>query len=136
MSISHEDAMAALQAGVAKAEELGIQLAIAIVDDHADPVAMVRMSDVRFLFLPQAAQGKAMASVVWNQPSGVLNERAGTPMMQAVATMYHGQLVYQQGAVPVMRDGKLIGAVGAGGASPPQDEEVARAAAAVLDGTT
>ena len=132
MTISHEDALKALQAAVAKAEELGIQVAIAIVDDHADPVAAVRMSDVRFLFLPQAAQGKAMASVVWGQPSGVLNERAGTPMMQATNTAYHGQLFYQQGAVPFKKDGKIAGAVGAGGASPQQDEEVAIAAAALL----
>jgi glc operon protein GlcG len=124
--------MKALQAGLAKAEELGIQVAIAIVDDHADPVAAVRMTDVRFLFLPQAAQGKAMASVVWGQPSGALNERGGTPMMQATNNVYHGQLFYQQGAVPVKKDGKVIGAVGTGGASPQQDEEVSMAAAAVL----
>ncbi|MGE3985997.1 MAG: heme-binding protein, partial [Dehalococcoidia bacterium] len=69
MSISHEEAMSALQAGLAKAQEMGVQLAIAIVDDHADLVAMIKMTDARFLFLPQAAQGKAMASVVWGQPS-------------------------------------------------------------------
>jgi len=132
MSMSHDDALKALQAGIAKADELGIKVAIAIVDDHADPVAGVRMTDVRFLFLPQAAQGKAMASVVWGQASGVLNERAATPMMQATNSIYHGQLVYQQGAVPVKKDGRVIGAVGAAGASPQQDEEVAAAAGAVL----
>lgn len=132
MSITHEDALAALQAGVARAEELGIRVAIAVVDDHADLVAMIRMSDVRFLFLTQAAQGKAMASVVWGQPSGALTERAGAPIMTATNTVYHGQLFYQQGAVPIKKDGKVIGAAGVGGASPAQDEEVAAVVGAVL----
>ena len=133
MSITHEEAMSALQAGVAKAEEMGVKLAIAIVDDHADLVAMVRMTDARFLFLPQAAQGKAMASVVWGQPSGALTDRASTPLLAATNTsVYHGQLFYQQGAVPFKRDGKVAGAVGAGGASGAQDEEVSTVVAALL----
>jgi len=133
MSITHEDAMKALQAGVAKAEELGIKVAIAIVDDHADLVALIRMSDARFLFLPQAAQGKAMASVVWGQPSGNLTERASTPLLATTnASVYHGQLFYQQGAVPFKSNGKIAGAVGAGGASGAQDEEVSRVVAALL----
>jgi len=133
MSITHEEAMKALQAGIEKADELGIKVAIAIVDDHADLVALVRMSDARFLFLPQAAQGKAMASVVWGQPSGALTERASTPLLAATnASVYDNRLFYQQGAVPFKRDGKIAGAVGAGGASGAQDEEVSRAVAALL----
>ena len=133
MSITHEEALGALQAGVAKAEEMNIKLAIAIVDDHTDLVAMIRMTDTRFLFLPQAAQGKAMASVVWGQPSGALTERAATPLLAATNTsVYNDRLFYQQGAVPFKRDGKIAGAVGAGGASGSQDEEVARVVAAML----
>ena len=133
MSITHGEAMSALQAGVAKAEDMGVQLAIAVVDDHADLVALIRMTDVRFLFLPQAAQGKAMASVVWGQPSGALTERAATPLLATTNTaVYNDRLFYQQGAVPFKRDGKIAGAVGAGGASGAQDEEVARVVAAML----
>jgi uncharacterized protein GlcG (DUF336 family) len=133
LGISHDEALSALQAGIAKAEEMGVQLAIAVVDDHADLVALIRMSDVRSLFLPQAAQGKAMASVVWGQPSGALTERANAPIMAATNTaVYEGKLFYQQGAVPFKRDGKIAGAVGAGGASGAQDEEVARVVAELL----
>ena len=134
MSISHIDALKALDAAVAKADELGVKVAIAIVDDHADLVASIRMSDVNYLFLPQAAQGKAMASVVWKSASGALTGRAATPMLVATNNIYHGALVYQQGAVTVTRDGSVIGAVGAGGASSQQDEDISNAAAAVLGG--
>lgn len=133
MSITQEEALEGLRAGVAKAEEMGIKVALAIVDDHADLVALIRMTDVRFLFLPQAAQGKAMASVVWGQRSGALTERAGAPLLAATNTaVYHNQLFYQQGAVPFRRDGKIAGAVGVAGASGAQDEEVAAIVAAML----
>ncbi len=133
MSISNDQALKALAAGVAKAEELGAKVAIAIVDEHADLVASIRMSDVNYLFLPQAAQGKAMASVVWKSASGALTERAATPMLVATNNIYHGALVYQQGAVTFSRDGSVVGAVGAGGASSQQDEDISNAVVEVLE---
>jgi glc operon protein GlcG len=133
MSITHQQAQSALNASIAKAEEMGVTVAIAVVDDHADLVALMRMGSSRFLFLPQAAQGKAMATVVWRgQLSGALTERAGTPMMQAVNKTYGDRLFYQQGAVPIKRGDQVIGAVGVGGASPQQDEEIAIAGASAI----
>ncbi len=132
MSITHQEARRALDAAVAKAEAMGVKVAIAVVDDHADLVGLIRMSDASYLFLPQAAQGKAMASVVWRQPSGALNERAASPMFQGTNAMYGGRLLFQQGAVPIMRGEKLIGAIGVGGATAQQDEEIALAGAATF----
>jgi glc operon protein GlcG len=113
---------------------LSITLAIAVVDDHADLVGLIRMSDARYVFLPQAATGKAMASALWGQFSGALSERATAPIMQATNQMFGGRLIFSQGAVPVKRGEKIIGAVGVGGASPQQDEEIATAAAEVIAG--
>ena len=135
ISISHQESRRMLDAAVAKAEEMGVQVGICIVDDHASPVGSIVMGGAAFLFLFQASMGKAMATVVWRgQPSGVLNERAGTPMFQAVNSMYANQLVYQQGAVPLRRGEQLVGAIGVGGASPQQDEEIAVAGAAAFEG--
>lgn len=136
MSITHREAFTALGAAVAKADELGVKVAIAIVDDHADLVALIRMEDASFLFLSQAAQGKAMASMVWHQPSGDLTEVANTPMFQATNRIYHDQLVFQQGALPIVRDGRQIGAIGVGGALPAQDEEIASAGVVALLGAS
>jgi len=132
MSISHVDARKVLDACLAKAEEMNVKVAIAIVDDHASLAGLICMADSNFAFLPQAAQGKALASAVWRQASGVLNERAGTPMMAGVNEMYGNRLLYQQGAVPVSKNGVFLGAIGVGGASPQQDEEIAQVGAAVL----
>lgn len=134
MSITHQEAIRGLNTGIAKAEALGVKVAIAIVDGHADLVGLIRMESA-FLFLPQAAHGKAMATVVWRgQLSGALNERAGTPMMQAVNKAYGDKLFYQQGAVPIRRGDQLIGAVGVGGASSQQDEEIATLVATAIVG--
>ena len=132
MSITLAEAQKAIEASLAKAGELGVKVGIAVLDDHASLVALARMDDPNFLFLPEAAHGKAMAAVLWGAPSGALQERSGMPIFGAVNSMYGGRVIYQQGAVPIKRGGKLIGAVGVGGASPQQDEDVAAAGAAVV----
>ena len=38
-----------------------------------------------------------------------------------------GRLIMGQGAVPIMRDGEVIGACGVGGGTAEEDEECARA---------
>ena len=51
------------------------------------------------------------------------------PIFAAVNQMYGGKVIYQQGAVPIMQSGKLVGAIGAGGAASQVDEDIAQAGA-------
>lgn len=133
MSITLASAQQAIEAALAKANEMGVKVAIAVLDDHAGLVAMARMDDANFLFLPEAAQGKAMATVLWNgAASGALMERAGMPIFSAVNSMYGGRVIYQQGAVPIKQGDQLIGAIGVGGASAQQDEDIATAGAEAI----
>ena len=46
--------------------------------------------------------------------------------------MHQNRMVFHQGAVPITRDGQVIGAVGVSGASAAQDEEVAKAGVEAL----
>lgn len=46
----------------------------------------------------------------------------------AITTMTHGRFTPQTGAVPIYRNGTLLGALGASGATGEQDEEVCSAA--------
>lgn len=131
MSITLEEAQKALMAGVAKAKELNGKFAIAVLDDHAEVVAIARMDGVQG-WVVDMAKGKAMASVFWRQPSGALSERAGSPAFVGLNSIYSGKIVYAQGAVPVKRGDVVIGAIGAGGAAPANDELVSQAAAATI----
>lgn len=131
MAITLEEAQKALMAGVAKAKELNNRFAIVIVDDHGEVIAAARMDGVAG-WVVEMAKGKAMASAFWRQPSGALSERAGSPAMVGLNSIYNGKIVYAQGAVPVKRGDQVIGAIGAGGAAPANDELVAQAAAATI----
>ncbi len=130
-SITLEEAQKAIMAGVAKAKELNGRFAVVVVDDHGEVVAAARMDGVAGWVVAMAT-GKAMASVFWRQPSGALTERAATPVMQGLNNIYNGKVVYAQGAVPVKRGDAVIGAIGAGGAAPANDELVSQAAAATI----
>jgi uncharacterized protein GlcG (DUF336 family) len=126
-----QEAQKVIESAMAKSQSMGVRMSIAVVDARADLVAVVRMDGVR-CFAPDLARGKAMASALWGQPSAALAERANNPVHQTVNNLNGGRVVYGQGAVPIMRGSELIGAVGASGAKPEQDEEVAKAGAAAL----
>jgi glc operon protein GlcG len=131
MGVTLQQAQKAIETAVAKSQSLGLRMAIAVVDERADLVALVRMDGVR-AFAPDVARGKAMASALWGQPSAALAERATSSVFQVVSTLHGGRVVYGQGAVPLMRGTELLGSIGVSGARPEQDEEVAKAGAAAL----
>ena len=54
--------------------------------------------------------------------------------MQRINELAGDRMIFSQGAVPVVLDGELVGAIGAGGGTAEQDEACAAAgAAAVMD---
>jgi len=65
-------------------------------------------------------------------PSADLAARANSPVMQAFMLSVHGEMVPAQGAVPALRDGRVLGAVGVSGAKAEEDEEIAKAGVAAL----
>ena len=75
---------------------------------------------------------RSRGSAAFGVPSADLTERANNPVMRALMQMEDGQLIPQQGAVPIKRGNELIGAIGVSGASSQEDEEIARAGLAAL----
>jgi uncharacterized protein GlcG (DUF336 family) len=73
------------------------------------------------------SQGKAIASVAFGRASGELQERAGTPIIQGIMAGEGGHMIPSQGAVPIVKNGVVIGACGVGGGTSQQDEDCARA---------
>jgi uncharacterized protein GlcG (DUF336 family) len=71
------------------------------------------------------ALGKAWTSAAYGVPSAAQKEKMA-PMPNfaaAISTMTHGRFTPQTGAVPIYRDGTLLGALGASGGTGEQDEE-------------
>ena len=118
-------------AALAKAQEMGINIAVSVVDSATNLVAMQRM-DGALAITFEAGKGKAVASVMFGQPSGELAPRADSPVLRAVQMQMNGRFILGQGAVPIMRNGEVIGACGASGGTGQEDEDCARAGIALL----
>jgi uncharacterized protein GlcG (DUF336 family) len=127
MTIELREAKTLLEAAEAKAAELGIKVATAVVDAHGDLLALSRMDGSR-TFTPQVATGKAKVSALFQRPSDAFGEAAGSAVMGFINELNAKQLVFLQGGLPIERDGATVGAIGVSGGLAAQDEEVARAA--------
>ena len=132
MSLDYEQAQRVLHAAMAKADELGVKVSIAVLDDNVQPVTMGKMTGTRRGTSSWACQGKAMVSVVWGTPSADVGSRLPTEILDLAQAQYGGRLVFLRGAVPVKSGDTLLGAVGTSGGTGEQDEQIAQAGADAL----
>jgi uncharacterized protein GlcG (DUF336 family) len=132
--ITAEKAQAALKASEAKAEELGIAVSTAIVDEYGVLIAFSRM-DGALKVSPKFSQAKAHTSAALGLPSGEVANYAGEGKPYVgVNVAFAGELMVIAGGVPVKHNGQLAGAVGVGGSlDVKQDVLCAEAAKQVLE---
>jgi uncharacterized protein GlcG (DUF336 family) len=111
------------------ATQLGVPMSFAVMDPGGHLLALVRMDGAPWISA-DVAQGKAWTSAAYGSPSAAQKEKmAAMPVFAAaVTTMTHGRFTPQTGAVPVYRDGTLVGALGASGGTGEQDESACRSA--------
>ena len=130
--ITLDDARRVIDAAIARSAELGFNMAVAVVDLQTSLVASARMDGTN-PFTPDVVRGKAVATAVTRgTPSGVAAGRFPPALLETVRDLYGGRVTWVQGAVPLYKEGRLVGAVGAGGGPPDKDEEVAQAGADAL----
>jgi glc operon protein GlcG len=130
-SITLNQANRVLRATLKKAEELNIKVTAAVVDDGGRLVALQRMDGAIWASV-YGSQGKAIASAAFGRPSGVMAERATQPTPAGIAAAEGGHMIMGQGAVPLFRNGVLVGACGVGGGTSQEDEDCAAAGAGAL----
>ena len=77
----------------------------------------------------QIAIEKAKAAATFRRPTKVFEDRAngGSPSVLSL----HG-VVASEGGIPIMRDGKVIGAMGCSGGTSAQDGEACKAGVATI----
>ncbi len=131
MAIRWNDCENILDAARTHAVKIGVAVSIAVVDGRGDVVALARMDDARH-FTVDVARGKAMVSGLFGEPSGAFAEQAHLQAFQALNRLNLDRLIFFQGAVPLIRDGKLFGGIGVSGATAEQDEEIASVGAAAI----
>ena len=128
---AYAEAQKALGAAWASAEKINVKLSCAVVDSRGDLVALGRMDGARFV-TTYVARGKALTSAVFGRPSGDMGQFATSQFFQNVNTAAQGRLYPIQGAVPIMENNQLLGAIGCSGATAQQDEDAAKAGAATF----
>lgn len=131
MAVTLAEATQVMQGAIDRAKEMNIRISVAVCDPGGRLVAFSRMDGAIWGSL-YGSQGKAIASAAFGRPSGELQERAGTPIIQGIAAAEGGHMIPSQGAVPIIRNGVLEGACGVGGGTAQQDEDCARAGVAKL----
>jgi len=128
--ITLDDAKKAMAAAEAEARKNNWNVAIAIVDAGASLILFQKLDDTQ-LGSVKIAIGKATTAVNFKRPTKALEDMIAGGRQVFLALEGITPL---QGGLPVMADGKLIGAVGVSGVLSSQDEQVAQAAVAVLQG--
>jgi uncharacterized protein GlcG (DUF336 family) len=121
------DAERAIAAARVKAEEIGVAMAIAVVNEAGILIGFVRMDNSELVAVP-IAQDKAYTALVNRMSTQELGEQCqpGGPLY-GIQNNLGGRMVIFPGGVPVWKDGKLIGAVGASGGTVEQDHLCATA---------
>jgi glc operon protein GlcG len=106
------------------------RVAIAVVDSNGDLVVLERMDGSGGRSVT-SAQGKARAAIVFGKATKEVADAAaaGTALSMTLTPSGAGtgEVTIQQGGIPIMKDGKVVGGVGVGGSSPANDEKFAQA---------
>jgi uncharacterized protein GlcG (DUF336 family) len=115
--VTLEQATKAAEAAMAEAKKNGWLMAIAVVSNGGHLVSFSKMDQTQFASV-QIAMDKAKAAAMFRRPTKVFEDRAngGGPSVLSL----HG-VVASEGGIPLMRDGKIIGAIGCSGGTSPQD---------------
>ena len=117
-----------MAAAEAEARKNNWNVAIAIVDAGASLIFFQKLDDTQ-LGSVNIAIGKAKTAVHFKRPTKAIEDMvvSGRQVFLAIEG-----ITPLQGGLPVMADGKLVGAVGVSGVMSSQDEQVAQAAVNVL----
>jgi len=119
-------------AAEAAATAMNQHIAICVMDTDGDVVLSERMNGVDHTPVATAA-GKARVALVFGLPSGQIadaihDKKPVTATLTDIPNGTGGEItLHFRGGLPVLKDGKLIGAIGVGGSASEQDEKFSQA---------
>lgn len=128
--ITLEAARKMAAAGEAEARKNGWNVAITVVDANGDLILFQKLDETQPGSI-KVSQGKARTAALFKRPTKAMEE-----MIAGGKTAFLSVegIIPIQGGLPVVVDGKVIGAIGVSGVTSAQDEQVAMAGLSVLNG--
>jgi glc operon protein GlcG len=112
----------------AAARARGVGVVIAVVDDGGHLILLHRLDDTQVASV-NVGIGKARTAAIYRRPSKVFEDQIRDGRVAALALADSTPL---QGGVPIILNGKVIGAIGVSGDTPQVDEAIALAGARAL----
>src|ERR1043166_3167969 len=112
-------------ASEAEAKKRGATVVIAVVDDGGYLLVLERLDDTQVASV-DVGIAKARTAAIFRRPSKVFEDQVKNGRIAALALP---GAVALQGGVPIIVDGKVVGAIGVSGNSPQEDEDIAKAGA-------
>jgi uncharacterized protein GlcG (DUF336 family) len=115
-------------AAVAEAEatKRKATVVIVVVDDSGQLLLLERLDDTQVASV-EVGIGKARTAAIFRRPSKVFEDQVRDGRVAALALPGATPL---QGGVPIVYEGKVIGAIGVSGNTPQEDEDIAKVGAA------
>jgi glc operon protein GlcG len=126
VTLTLDHAIECIDRGIAKARELGFLVAVAVVDEAGHLVACHRMDGALWV-TPEIARAKANAAAAFRASTQDLETRfGGARQLFAgnVAALDTYQFVFGRGAVPLVHEDRIVGAVGVSGAVPAENDHL------------
>jgi uncharacterized protein GlcG (DUF336 family) len=127
--IALDRAQAAIAAAVAEATKHNWKMNLAVVESGGNLVAFVRMDGAQLASAP-IAEHKARTAVTFRRETKIFESNVDNGLVYQLSL---DGVIASRGGIPLVDDGKLIGAIGASGGAGSQDEVCAKAAAATVN---
>jgi glc operon protein GlcG len=127
--ISLQKAEDAVHAAIAEANKRGWPLNVAVVDSGGNLVTFARMDGAQLASIA-ISEHKARVAAKYRRPTRIF-EDAVQKGITYLTTL--DDVVASRGGIPLIEDGKLIGAIGCSGGTGSQDEVVCAAGAATIN---
>jgi uncharacterized protein GlcG (DUF336 family) len=125
-----DQAEAVIQAAVAEARKRNWKMNVAVADSGGNLVAFQRM-DGAMLASIQIAEHKARAAATFRRETKIFED--GVQLMHLNYLLAFDGIIASRGGIPLIEQGKIIGAIGCSGGTDSQDEVVSKAGAAVVN---
>lgn len=122
-------AEAVIRAAIAEATRRNWKMNLAVADSGGNLVAFARM-DGAMLASIQIAIHKARAAATFRRPTKVFED--GVNLMNLNYLLAFDGVIASRGGIPLIEEGKIIGAIGVSGGTDSQDEVVSKAGAALV----
>ena len=116
-------------AAEAEAKKRNATVVIVVVDDGGYPLVLKRLNDTQVASV-DVGIGKARTAAIFRRPSKDFEDQIKSGR---VASLVLPGATPLQGGVPLVFNGKVVGAIGVSGNTPQEDEDIAKAGAASFE---